>query len=116
MTLGLSILGLFSALLALAVLFPVGEPSWFGFGVLAAALFSLGAAFSRPHLRTAAPWTVGTALSIWGLLGLGTDGLSTWIGWATLAFGLAYLGLGALHFLQRVVPTERLPRFLRPVS
>ncbi|WP_163992012.1 hypothetical protein [Pyxidicoccus caerfyrddinensis] len=116
MTLGLSILGLFSALLALAIIFPTGEPSWFGFGVLAAALFALGAAFSRPHLRTAAPWTVGTALCIWGLVGLGTDDLSAWIGWATLAFGLAYLGLGSLHFLQRVVPTRRLPRFLRPVT
>ncbi|MBZ4417989.1 hypothetical protein [Myxococcus sp. RHSTA-1-4] len=114
MTLGLSILGLFTVLLALAELFPTGEPSWFGFGVLAAGLFALGAAFSGPHFRTGMPWAVGVALTIWGLVGLGDSDLSAWIGWATLAFGLAYLGLGALHFLQRVVPAERLPRFLRP--
>lgn len=113
MTLGLSILGLFSALLALASLFPTTEPKWFGFGVLAAALFSLGAAFSAPHLRTGAPWAVGMALSIWGLVGLGTGDVSAWIGWATLAFGLAHLALGMLHFMRRVVPAERLPRLLR---
>ena len=33
-----------------------------------------------------------------------------------LVFGFAYLGLGALHFLQRVVPTRHLPRFLRPAA
>lgn len=114
MTLGLSILGLFTALLALAALFPTGEPEWFGFGVLAASLFALGAAFSGPHLRTGMPWAVGVALAIWGLVGLGTGDISAWLGWATLAFGLAYLGLGTLHFLQRVVPAGRLPRLLRP--
>lgn len=113
MTLGLSILGIFSVLLALAAIFPTGEPSWFGFGVLAMALVSLGTAFSGPHLRTAAPWAVGTGLCIWGLVGLGTGDISAWIGWATLAFGLAHLGLGSLHFLRRVVPAERLPRILR---
>ena len=113
MTLGLSILGLFSALLALAALFPTEEPKWFGFGVLVAALFSLGAAFSAPHLRTGAPWAVGTALCIWGLVGLGTGDVSAWIVWATLAFGLAHLALGMLHFMRRVVPAERLPRLLR---
>lgn len=113
MTLGLSILGLFSALLALAAIFPTSEPKWFGFGVLAAALFSLGAAFSAPHIRTGAPWAVGSALSIWGLVGLGMEDVSAWIGWATLAFGLAHLALGMLHFLRRVVPSERLPRLLR---
>ncbi|MCP3139836.1 hypothetical protein [Pyxidicoccus xibeiensis] len=115
MTLGLSIVGLFTVLLALASIFPTSEPKWFGFGVLAAALCALGAAFSGPHFRTAMPWAVGVALSIWGLVGLGTGDVSAWIGWATLAFGLAYLGLGMLHFLQRVVPARRLPRLLRPV-
>jgi hypothetical protein len=115
MTLGLSILGLFSALLALAAIFPTTEPKWFGFGVLAAALFALGAAFSGPHFRTGMPWAVGVALAIWGLVGLGTGEVSAWIGWATLAFGMAYLGLGTLHFVQRMVPAERLPRLLRPV-
>ena len=114
MTLGLSILGLFTALLALAVLFPTGEASWFGFGVLVAALFALGAAFSAPHFRNGMPWAVGVALAIWGLVGVGTGDVSAWIGWATLAFGMAYLGLGTLHFIQRVVPARRLPRLLRP--
>ncbi|NMO19117.1 hypothetical protein HPC49_49205 [Pyxidicoccus fallax] len=110
MTLGLSILGLFTTLLALAAIFPTGEPSWFGFGILAAALCALGAAFSGPHVRTGMPWAVGVALAIWGGVGLGDGKLSAWLAWATLAFGMAYLGLGALHFLQRMVPSERLPR------
>ncbi len=113
MTLGLSLLGLFTVLLALAALFPVGEPKWFGFGVLAVGLAALGGAFSPPHLRTAMPWGAGLALTIWALTGLGTGGISAWLGWAALAFGLAYLGLGLLHFVQRVVPAERLPRLLR---
>jgi hypothetical protein len=113
MTLGLSILGLFTVLLALAGLFPVGEPSWFSFGLLAVGLCALGAAFSGPHLRTAMPWGAGSALTVWALTGLGTGDLSGWLGWAAFAFGMAYLGLGLLHFTQRVVPAERLPRLLR---
>lgn len=112
MTLGLAILGLFTTLLSMAAIFPVGEPKWFGFGVLAAALCALGGAFSGPHLRTAMPWGVGTALSIWALVALGTGDISAWLGWTALAFGLAYLALGMLHFLQRVVPSKRLPRIL----
>ncbi len=113
MNLGLSILGLFTVLLALAGLFPVGEPTWFAFGLLAVGLFVLGAAFSGPHLRTAAPWGAGAALTVWALTGLGTADLSRWLGWAAFAFGMAYLGLGLLHFTQRVVPAGRLPRLLR---
>ncbi|QDE93368.1 hypothetical protein BHS06_32710 [Myxococcus xanthus] len=112
MTLGLAILGLFTALLSMAAIFPVQEPKWFGFGVMAAAFCALGGAFSPPHLRTAMPWGVGTALAIWALVGLGTGAISAWLGWAALALGMAYLGLGMLHFLRRVVPPGRLPRFL----
>ncbi|WP_426755494.1 hypothetical protein [Myxococcus sp. Y35] len=111
-TLGLAILGLATVLLSLAAIFPVQEPEWFGFGVLAIALCALGGAFSGPHLRTAMPWGVGTALSIWALVALGTGGVSAWLGWAALALGLAYLALGMLHFIRRVVPAHRLPRFL----
>ncbi len=112
MTLGLAILGLFTALLSLAAIFPIHEAKWFGFGVLAIALCALGGAFSGPHLRTATPWGVGTALVIWALVALGTGGVSGWLGWTALGLGLAYLALGMLHFIRRVVPPERLPRFL----
>ncbi|ATB50924.1 hypothetical protein [Corallococcus macrosporus] len=112
MTLGLATLGLFTALLSMAAIFPVHEPKWFGFGLLAAALCALGGAFSGPHLRTAMPWGVGTGLAIWALVGLGTGGISAWLGWAALGLGLAFLTLGLLHFMRRVVSPRRLPRFL----
>ncbi|QSQ22288.1 hypothetical protein JY651_45400 [Pyxidicoccus parkwayensis] len=113
MTLGLSILGILTTLLGMAVVFPPDQPTWFGFVVIAVGLCAVGAAFSGPHLRSAAPWGVGTALCILGLVGLGTRNLNAGMAWATLAFGVVYLGMGAFHFLRRVVPAERRPRFLR---